>query len=74
MDKLGQIEKAAVDLIRGAGRYGVYLSQLGFEVAGVADWLEIQLPRVRGAVTAVARAAAAELHRPPTASSDSERR
>jgi hypothetical protein len=72
MEKLGQIEKAALELIRGAGKYGVYLSQLGFEVAGVADWLELQIPRVRSAVTAVARAAAAEITRPPSAPSDDE--
>ena len=64
MDNWNHVEKTAVDLIRGAGRYGVYLSHLGFEVAGVADWLESQVPRLRGAVSAMARAAAAEMSRP----------
>lgn len=63
MDKLKHVEKTALDLVRGASRYGVYLSHLGFEVAGVADWLECQIPRVRGALAAMVRAAAAEMAR-----------
>jgi hypothetical protein len=64
MDKLNELEKTAVDVVRGAGRYGVYLSHLGFEVAGVADWLELQIPRFRRAVLAMARAAGEELAHP----------
>jgi hypothetical protein len=72
MDNWSHIEKTAVDMIRGAGRYGVYLSHLGFEVAGVADWLESQVPRLRGAVSAMARAAAVELSRPDSQGTDRE--
>jgi hypothetical protein len=72
MEKLNQIEKTAMDVIRGAGKYGVYLSQLGFEVAGVADWLECQVPRIRGAFSAIARAAEAELARPDTTKRDQQ--
>jgi hypothetical protein len=61
MDKFDEIERSAMGLIRGAGRYGVYLTHLGFEVVGVADWLESQVPRVRRAVRAMADAAAREL-------------
>ena len=74
MDKLSHIEKTAMDLVRGASRYGVYLSHLGFEVAGVADWLESQIPRVRGAVIAMGRAAAAEIVRPAPLPPDREQR
>jgi hypothetical protein len=78
MDRLSQFEKTAVDLVRGAGRYGAYLSHLGFEVAGVADWLESQIPRLRprlrGAVLAMARAAGEELTRSSRLPSDRQER
>ena len=63
MDKFGSIEEKALDLVRGAGRYGGYLSALGFEVTGLADWLEIQIPRVRRGLDAAATAIVAELKR-----------
>lgn len=63
MDKFDEIERSAMGLIRGAGRYGVYLTHLGFEVVGVTDWLESQIPRVRRAFRAMADAAAHELTR-----------
>ena len=69
MDNWSHFEKTALDLVRGAGRYGAYLSHLGFEVAGVANWLESQIPRLRGAASAMARAAAEELARPTHTSS-----
>lgn len=63
MAKLDEVERTAIDLIRGAGRYGVYLTHLGFEVAGVADWLENQIPRVRRAFGVIATVATAECAR-----------
>ena len=70
MDKLENIERAAVGLVRSAGRYGVHLTHIGFEVAGMADWLELQIPRVRRAICAVADAAATELGHPARRESD----
>jgi hypothetical protein len=63
MAKLDEVERTAIDLIRGAGRYGVYLTHLGFEVAGVADWLENQIPRVRHAFDVIATVATTECER-----------
>lgn len=71
MDKLTDIERSATDLVRGAGRYGVYLTHLGIEVAGVADWLESQIPRFGSALRAMVEAASRELSRPD--STDEER-
>lgn len=64
MDKLTKIEKTAMGLVHDAGRYGAYLSHLGFEVAGVADWIETQIPKIRVALEAMALAAGEELARP----------
>lgn len=63
MAKLDDVEQTAIGLIRGAGRYGVYLTHLGFEVAGVADWLENQIPRVRRAFGVIATVATTECER-----------
>lgn len=74
MDKLDEIEQSAMGLIRGAGRYGVYLTHLGFEVVGVADWLESQIPRVRRAFKAMTEAAAHELTRSMDEAGDAQDR
>lgn len=63
MAKLDEVERTAIGLIRNAGRYGVYLTHLGFEVAGVADWLENQIPRVRRAFSVIATVATSECAR-----------
>lgn len=60
MAKLDEVEQTAIDFIRGAGRYGVYLTHLGLEVAGVADWLENQVPRLRRAFGLIATVATTE--------------
>jgi hypothetical protein len=49
-DKIGELEQLAAAIVRGAGRYGGYLTTLGFEVAGFAEWLEDRIPRVGRAV------------------------
>jgi hypothetical protein len=74
MDRLDELERATMDLIRGAGRYGVYLTHVGFEVAGVADWLESKVPRVGQAIRAMAEAARRELSGAlPSAPKDEDR-
>ncbi|MDX2087864.1 MAG: hypothetical protein SFX73_08440 [Kofleriaceae bacterium] len=70
MEKLDNIERTALELVRGAGRYGAHLTHLGIEVAGAADWLEVQIPRVRRALSAVAEAARVELGRVMTGGGD----
>lgn len=63
MERLEGMERRAMELVRGAGRYGVYLTSLGFEVAGVAEWLELQIPRARKTIESVACAIIDELGR-----------
>lgn len=63
MERFENIERTAVSVVRTAGRYGVHLTHIGFEVAGIADWLEHQIPRVRRAISAVAEVAVAEIER-----------
>lgn len=63
MEKLDEIERTALGVVRTAGRYGAHLTHIGFEVAGFAEWLELQIPRVRRALCAVADVAQAELGR-----------
>lgn len=62
MQNLEQLERTAVEVIRNAGRYEHYLRHFGLEAAGVADWLECQVPKVRRVISAVARTAASELN------------
>jgi hypothetical protein len=63
MDRLGEIERKAMNLVRSAGKYGAHLTHLGVEVTGAADWIESQVPRVRQKLVAVARAVMTELRR-----------
>jgi hypothetical protein len=63
MERLEHIERKALDFVRGAGKYGAHLTHFGLEVAGAADWLEAQIPRVRSTLGAVAAAVVSELRR-----------
>ena len=76
MERLEHIERKAVDFVRGAGKYGAHLTYLGLEVAGMADWLEAQIPRVRRTLGAVATAVMSELSRrePPEKTEEPRRK
>jgi hypothetical protein len=44
---LGDVESVAIEMIRRARRTCEQIGGLGYRFMGVADWLELQVPRVR---------------------------
>jgi len=64
MEKDGEIEAAALGFIRSARRTCEQLGDMGLCLVHLADWLEIQIPRVRSAYQKAMKAAEDELRRP----------
>ena len=59
------LEEAVLRLVRGARRTCQQLGHVGYRFVGMADWLEVAIPRVNRILTDAARAAVNELTRPP---------
>lgn len=58
---IGELEDTAIALIRRARRSCEQLGEMGFKFVGLADWLELQVPRVSSACRDVVRSALHEL-------------
>lgn len=56
-----EIEHAALDVIRRAKRSCEQLGSTGLRLVAVADWLEVQVPRLRAAYQKAVQAALDEL-------------
>lgn len=57
------LESAVLGIVRQAREHGAWLSQLGYEVSGLADWIECQVPKLGNALRGMARTAIHELTR-----------
>jgi hypothetical protein len=61
---IGELEETAIGLIRRARRSCESLGEMGFKFVGLADWLELQVPRVSAACRDAVRTAVRDLAGP----------